>query len=54
MKFLLTNFSFFSGYAMLPHKGQTAVIPCAVAGDTEHSQWKSWNVVNANIIGAVT
>lgn len=38
---------------MLLHKGQTAAIPCAVAEVTEHSLWKNWRGVNANIIGAV-
>lgn len=38
---------------MLLPKGQTAVIPCAVAEVTEHSLWKSWRGVNANITGAV-
>lgn len=52
---LLSNplFYLLSGYVMLLHKGQTAAIPCAVAEVTEHSLWKSWSGVNANITGAV-
>lgn len=53
---LLSNplFYLLSGYVMLRHKGQTVAIPCAVAEVTEHSLWKSWSGVNANITGAVT